>query len=390
MNGSEFNVLLYSDGSRQAFSAAVYTATLLKQIPNMRLTILQVQESDEGPMETEYSWLELRPKYKRYHWGCSTGTDYSWIDSWLVNPKSDQMKGVLNESESDANDQYDKILVKTNKIFSKSKLNIKHQALCSNTSSSATKDTSDTVDAILEYATKNSIDLIIMGTRGLSSLKGVIFGSLAYNMINKSPVPVLLVKKLPQEFVDRFCTDDDVEEQFKVLLYSDGSHQAFSAAVYTANLLNNIPNMHLTVVQVQESDKESKGTVDRWINAWPVSPTSEWMKHVMDVSDVQTRRHYYEILDRTNEIFFKRDHKVNHPVLHATDIISDVTDAILNYATNNPFNLVIVGTRGLSTLNGLIFGSFAHNLLNKATFPVLLIKKLPQDFIDSYLSDTES
>lgn len=209
MNGSEFNVLLYSDGSHQALSAAVYTGTLLKQIPNMLLTILQVQESDEGSIGTEYSWLELRPKYKRYHWGCSTGTDYRWIDSWPVSPKSDWMKGVLNESESDTKNQYAKILAKTNEIFLKRKLNIKHQVLCSNISISETEDISDTVDAILDYATKNSIELIIMGTRGLSTLKGVIFGSLAYEVLNKSTLPVLLIKKLPQDYIDSYLSETE-------------------------------------------------------------------------------------------------------------------------------------------------------------------------------------
>lgn len=175
--------------------------------------------------------------------------------------------------------------------------------------------------------------------------------------------------------------------QFNVLLYSDGSHQAFSAAVYTANLFKNMPNMHLTVVQVQESDKVSKGTAYSWIDTWPVSPTSEWMKHVLDASDTETKKHYREILAKTNEIFFKRDHNVNHQVLYAANDISDIAYVILDYAKKNPFSLLIMGTRGLSTLNGLIFGSFAHNMLNKSSIPVLLIKKLPQDFIDSYLSD---
>ena len=44
MNDFKFNVVLFSDGSHQAFSAAVYTATLLKKIPNMHLTIMQLQE----------------------------------------------------------------------------------------------------------------------------------------------------------------------------------------------------------------------------------------------------------------------------------------------------------------------------------------------------------
>ena len=48
-----------------------------------------------------------------------------------------------------------------------------------------------------------------------------------------------------------------------------------------------------------------------------------------------------------------------------------------------------MGTRGLSSLKGLIFGGLAHKVLNKSAIPVLLIKKLPQEFIDSFLSDSK-
>ena len=163
MKSYEFKVLLYFDGSQQAFSAAVYTATLLKKLPNMHLTILQVQESDEGSIGTEYSWLELRPKYKRYYWGCSTGTEDNWIDSWLASPKSDWLKAVLDEPESDLKYQYYKILAKTNEIFSRKKFFVKQQVLCSNASISETMGIADTVDAIVDYSINNSFDLIIIG-----------------------------------------------------------------------------------------------------------------------------------------------------------------------------------------------------------------------------------
>lgn len=180
--------------------------------------------------------------------------------------------------------------------------------------------------------------------------------------------------------------------KFKVLLYSDGSHQAFSAAVYTATLLKNMPDMHLTVVQVHERDEVSTGKEYSWIDTWPVSPTSEWMKHVLDESDTETTSEYHKILTKTNEIFSKKGLNVNHQELYSnTSIseISDTVDVILDYANKNSFELIIMGTRGLSSLKGLIFGSLAHNVLNRSVIPVLLIKKLPQDFIDSYLNDTE-
>jgi len=208
MNDSDFNVLLYSDGSHQALSAAVYTAILLEKIPNMYLTILQVQESDEGSKGTEYNWLELRPKYKKYEWGCSTDTEYNWLDYWPVSPQSGWMNGVLDES-GDNKIQYDKILFKTNEIFSKRKLRVKYQVICSNTSISETMSISDTVDTIINYATKNYFEMIIIGTRGLSTLKGLIVGSLAHTVLNKSPLPVLLIKKLPQDHIDSYLSDTD-------------------------------------------------------------------------------------------------------------------------------------------------------------------------------------
>ncbi|OLN27704.1 hypothetical protein DSOL_4423 [Desulfosporosinus metallidurans] len=49
-----------------------------------------------------------------------------------------------------------------------------------------------------------------MGTRGLTTLKGLIFGCLAHNVLNRSPIPVLLVKKLPQEFIDNYCLENEL------------------------------------------------------------------------------------------------------------------------------------------------------------------------------------
>ncbi|ODA38968.1 universal stress protein [Desulfosporosinus sp. BG] len=176
------------------------------------------------------------------------------------------------------------------------------------------------------------------------------------------------------------------EFEFNVLLYSDGSHQAFSAAVYTATLLKNMPNMRLTVVQVQERDEGSEGTEYNWIDTWPVSPTSEWIKRVTDESDLTTKNHYHEILTKTNEIFQERGTDVSHHVLYSNPSITDTVDALLDYATKRSFRLIIMGTRGLTTLKGLVFGCLAHNVLNRSPIPVLLVKKLPQEFIDSYCS----
>ena len=48
-------------------------------------------------------------------------------------------------------------------------------------------------EEILNYVSKEEIDLIIMGTHGRKGLEKVIFGSVAEQVVKTSPVPVLVI-----------------------------------------------------------------------------------------------------------------------------------------------------------------------------------------------------
>jgi nucleotide-binding universal stress UspA family protein len=50
-------------------------------------------------------------------------------------------------------------------------------------------------EVIVQYAIKNGCDQILMGTRGMGSLSGLVLGSIATKVIELSPVPVVLMKK---------------------------------------------------------------------------------------------------------------------------------------------------------------------------------------------------
>ena len=47
---------------------------------------------------------------------------------------------------------------------------------------------------ILEYAESNKIDLIIMGSRGMTGIKKMLLGSVASRVVTYSQCPVLVVK----------------------------------------------------------------------------------------------------------------------------------------------------------------------------------------------------
>ncbi len=51
----------------------------------------------------------------------------------------------------------------------------------------------DPAQEILKAIESEAIDLVIMGTHGRKGLEHVIFGSVAENVVKKSPVPVLTV-----------------------------------------------------------------------------------------------------------------------------------------------------------------------------------------------------
>ena len=185
------------------------------------------------------------------------------------------------------------------------------------------------------------------------------------------------------------------DAKFKVLLYFDDSQQAFYAAVHTATLLKNMPNMHLTVVQVQEGCEDSKITEYSWIDTkdlvnwalakskvkgteypWSMSATSDWMKHVSDGSNVSVKNKYNEILSETNEVFLQRAQDVSHVVIYSNSGITDTLEALQDYAAKHAYNLIIMGTRGITTLKVLLFGC----LVNNSPIPMILVKKLPSRF----------
>lgn len=49
-------------------------------------------------------------------------------------------------------------------------------------------------EGILQAATETQADIVVVGTRGLSALRGAIMGSVSHSLIEKATCPVLVVK----------------------------------------------------------------------------------------------------------------------------------------------------------------------------------------------------
>jgi nucleotide-binding universal stress UspA family protein len=69
--------------------------------------------------------------------------------------------------------------------------------------------TGRTVDRILEYASKNRIDLIVMGTHGRGGVGHLLLGSVAERVVQRSPVPVLTVHGRSERSTSRSRTQSN-------------------------------------------------------------------------------------------------------------------------------------------------------------------------------------
>lgn len=49
-------------------------------------------------------------------------------------------------------------------------------------------------EVIIEFAEKNDVDLIVMGSRGLSGLKELFLGSVSHYVVQKASCPVFIIK----------------------------------------------------------------------------------------------------------------------------------------------------------------------------------------------------
>ena len=52
----------------------------------------------------------------------------------------------------------------------------------------------DVPDAVIQYCEKVNCDVIVTGSRGLTGLKKIVMGSVSEAILNKSHVPVLIIK----------------------------------------------------------------------------------------------------------------------------------------------------------------------------------------------------
>ena len=181
-------------------------------------------------------------------------------------------------------------------------------------------------DGIMEISKKNNVDLIVMGSHGVSGYEKMFFGSNTEKVVRTSEVPVLVIKNETIEFkADKIVFASDFSEEIK---------EPFKKLVAFAILFNS----HLDLVMINTPNSFKSTTVAEKI-----------------MSD-----------------FINGSNFTNY----STHIYNDVNveKGILNFANSVDADLIGMCTHGRTGFSHFFNGSISEDLVNHTVRPVITFK----------------
>lgn len=138
------------------------------------------------------------------------------------------------------------------------------------------------------------------------------------------------------------------------LLATDGSDNALRAAKHAAEMMKGNPNAKVTVLYVRPR-------ADEMIRFHPFVNAQ--------IADDEINEVAQSAVKKTVAVFEAEGLTVKSDIIYG-EPGSDIAE----YAKDNGFGMIIMGTRGLSNLKGIIMGSVSHQILHFSDLPVLFVK----------------
>lgn len=139
----------------------------------------------------------------------------------------------------------------------------------------------------------------------------------------------------------------------KILLPVDGSGNSDKAIAEFLRLLNwykASPELHLLIVQTPLS-----GNISSYISATDI-------KQYHQEEGLKGLENARKLLDQAGVPY----------QYHIT--VGDPAEMIVRFATEQQYDQIVMGPRGMGNIEGLLLGSVTNKVMQSATIPVLLVK----------------
>jgi len=145
----------------------------------------------------------------------------------------------------------------------------------------------------------------------------------------------------------------------KILVPYDGSASSERAVEYSLRIATAVgkPTVHLHLLNVQQTDTNVLEYFGR-------DSADVAARLVSDCRDAGAK-----VLERPTSTVTNADVRVERTVL-----IGDPADVIGSYADQQCCDMVVMGTRGLGPVGGLLLGSVASKVIHAVKVPVTLVK----------------
>ncbi len=191
------------------------------------------------------------------------------------------------------------------------------------------------VDAILQTAESERVDLILMGTHGRSGWQRFTLGSVTEKVVRSAIVPVFVVRQKEREFID--VNDPTAVPRLTRILcpvnFTPVAQHALRYAVAIAARFN----AHLTILHIDEHGRAEAGRAKEQLCSWvppELAQQCQWEPLV---------RH-------------------GHPA-----------EQIITVANEGNYDLLVIGAEHRSFFSALVFGTTTELLLRSAPVPTLVV-----------------
>lgn len=182
--------------------------------------------------------------------------------------------------------------------------------------------------------------MVVVGSRGLGSLRGVLAGSVSITVAAHAACPVAVI------------THPAEQASAHVVVGIDGSSSS-RAALAIAFEQAALRDARLTVVHTwTDFDTDALDTMDL---------TADMLR--------KTRRHAVEVV--SEEL---TDHRLAYPAVTVDTIISPDGPAHQILTAASDTQLVVLGSRGRGGFTGLLLGSVSQSVLHHSSCPTLIVK----------------
>ena len=207
----------------------------------------------------------------------------------------------------------------------------------------------EVAEAILAEIAERHVDLVVMATRGHSGVVRAVLGSVAGEVLSRSPVPVVLVRAKGRR----------VSAVKRLLVPVDGS-AGCALALGAATRLAHATGAHLTLLEVVTP-----------IPVWTYDPSAGFSfgQHIDPAWDTAAlagaRRYVGDLVDQVRERDVSAD---------GLAMLGDVPRTIARTARDLSADLIVMSTRAHTGPARAVLGSVADAVVRLAEAPVLLLR----------------